>query len=306
VIERANEDLNFDNAEINTASLHSHEKGEIISASKVSIYSQCPLKYLLTYEYGFGKFNSDYLNFKFDDKQKIQKYFSGSDIENDFENDDERFESFEIEIKDYDSALYGRLFHKAMEKSFYPNQIEDFINDEFGAGLQDGNISEKLLQKLQFDLINFSRSKTFSLISSAENYKNEFEIYVADKDYFLYGIIDKIIFKEKKILIYDYKTGDIEKKEIKKHAEYYLMQLKFYLYIASKLFSEFDHFEGSLVFVKHPDDVVTLNYDKEKIKELEKEITNIIKSIRMKNSEKNIKHCKVCSFSGLTNKCIIN
>lgn len=305
-IEKENEDRNFDNVQINTASLHSREKGEIISASKVSIYSQCPLKYLLTYDYGFGKFNPDYLNFKFADKNKIQKYFSGSDTENDFENDDERFESFESEIKDYDSALYGRLFHKAMEKSFYPNQIEDFVNDEFGAELKDGNISEKLLKKLQHDLINFSRSKTFALISSAKNYKNEFEIYVADHDYFLHGIIDKIIFDGKNIFIYDYKTDDIEKKEIKKHAEYYLMQLKFYLYIASKLFSEFDLFEGHLVFVKHPDDVVTLNYDKEKIKELETEITNIIKSIRMKNSEKNFKHCKVCSFSGLTNKCIIN
>ena len=305
-IRRENEDHNFDNAQINIASLHSQEKGEIISASKVSIYSQCPLKYLLTYEYGFGKFNSDYLNFKFADKQQLKKHFSGSDIENDFENDDERFESFESEIKDYDSALYGRLFHKAMEKSFYPNQIEDFIKDEFGTELNDGIISEKLLDRLKNDLINFSRSKTFSLISSAKEFKSEFEIYVADQDYYLHGIIDKIIFDGKKILINDYKTDDIEKKEIKKHAEYYLMQLKFYLYIASKLFSEFEFFEGSLVFVKHPDDVVTLNYDKVKIKELEKEITNIIKSIRMKNSEKNIKHCKVCSFSGLTNKCIIN
>jgi len=293
-----------DNAEINTASLHSQEKGEIISASKVSIYYQCPLKYLLTYEYGFGKFNSDYLNFKFADKQKNPKYFSGS--YNEIDNDDERFESFETKLRDYDSALYGRLFHKAMDKSFYPNQIEDFINDEFRSDLKDGRISETLLQRLQNDLINFSRSKLFSLISSAENYQNEFEIYVADQDYFLHGIIDKIIFKKKKVLIYDYKTDDIEKKEVKKHSEYYLMQLKFYLYIASKLFSEFDTFEGSLVFVKHPDDIVTLNYDKNKITGLEKDITDIIKSIRMKNSEKNIKHCKVCSFSGLTNKCIIN
>ena len=140
----------------------------------------------------------DYLNFKFDDKQNIQKYFSSSDIKNDFENDDERYQSIESQINDYDSTLYGRLFHKAMEKSFYPNQIEDFINDEFGAGVKDGKLSEELLQKLQKDLISFSRSKTFSSISSAENYKNEFEIYVADKDYFLHGIIDKIIFKERK------------------------------------------------------------------------------------------------------------
>jgi ATP-dependent exoDNAse (exonuclease V) beta subunit len=303
---REEEVRDVDKSQINIASLHSLEKGEIISASKVSIYNQCPLKYLLTYEYGFGKFNSDYLSFKFADNQKNQKYFSGYDKENDVENDGERFETFDNNIKDYDSALYGRLFHKAMEKSFYPNQIEDFLNDEFGTELKDGQISEKLLQRLQNDLKSFSRSKLFSLISLAENYKNEFEIYVADHDYFLHGIIDKIIFKENKILIYDYKTDDIEKKEIKKHAEYYLMQLKFYLYIASKLFGEFDSFEGSLVFVKYPDDIVTLNYNKSQLNELEDEITNIIKSIRLKNSEKNIKHCKVCSFSGLSNKCIIN
>ncbi|HEX9252021.1 MAG TPA: 3'-5' exonuclease, partial [Ignavibacteriaceae bacterium] len=112
--------IDADKAEINTTSLHSHEKGEIISASKVSIYSQCPLKYLLTYEYGFGKSNTDYLNFKFLDKQKNQKYFSDSVLEDEIEDDNERFESLGSQDKNYDSALYGRLFHKAMEKSFYP------------------------------------------------------------------------------------------------------------------------------------------------------------------------------------------
>jgi acetyltransferase len=41
-------------------------------------------------------------------------------------------------------------------------------------------------------------------------------------------------------------------------------------------------------------------------RKLEKEIAGIIESIRNKNAEKNFNHCKVCSFSGLTNKCIIN
>lgn len=303
---REEDTRNADKTEINIASLHSQGKGEIISASKVSIYSQCPLKYFLTYEYGFGKFNSDYLNFKFTDKQKNRNSYLDYDAEHDIENDDERFESLENEVKDYDSALYGRLFHKAMEKSINPTEIEQFIADEFGADKKDERISEILIQRLQNDLLNFSKSKLYSILSSAIKYKNEFEIYVADRDYYLHGIIDKIIFNEKKILIYDYKTDDIEKKEIKKHSEYYLMQLKFYLYIASKLFTEFDTFEGSLVFVKHPDAFVTLNYDRNQLKHLEDEITNIIKSIRMKNSEMNIKHCKICAFSGLTNKCIIN
>ena len=107
-------------------------------------------------------------------------------------------------------------------------------------------------------------------------------------------------------MIIDYKTDDIQQNEIRKHAEYYLMQLKFYLYIASKLFTKFEQIEGSLIFIKHPDEPVTITYDKQKMKQLKKEITDIVKSIRTKNSRKNLKHCKVCSFSGLTNSCIIN
>jgi len=296
----------IDKAIVNINSLHSHEKGEIISASKVSIYSQCPLKYLLTYEYGFGKFNSDYLNFKSINKQVNQKNFLTDNIEVDIENDDERFEPIENEVKDYNSALYGRLFHKAMEKSINPEQINQFIIDEFGTAKNDERITEILIQRLEDDLITFRTSKIFSQISKAKKYKNEFEIYTADNDYFLHGIIDKIIFDENKILIIDYKTDDIQQNEIRKHAEYYLMQLKFYLYIASKLFTKFEQFEGSLIFIKHPNEPVTITYDNQKMKQLKKEITDIVKSIRTKNSRKNLKHCKVCSFSGLTNNCIIN
>jgi len=296
----------IDKAIVNINSLHSHEKGEIISASKVSIYSQCPLKYLLTYEYGFGKFNSDYLNFKSINKQVNQKNFLTDNIEVDIENDDERFEPIENEVKDYNSALYGRLFHKAMEKSINPEQINQFIIDEFGTAKNDERITEILIQRLEDDLKTFRTSKIFSQISKAKKYKNEFEIYTADNDYFLHGIIDKIIFDENKILIIDYKTDDIQQNEIRKHAEYYLMQLKFYLYIASKLFTKFEQFEGSLIFIKHPNERVTITYDNQKMKQLKKEITDIVKSIRTKNSRKNLKHCKVCSFSGLTNNCIIN
>jgi ATP-dependent helicase/nuclease subunit A len=293
-----------DNVEINTSSLHSQEKGEIISASKVSIYDQCPLKYLLTYEYGFGKFNSDYLSFRFSDKNKKDKKISG--YEDHDEKDDLRFEAFETKIIDYDPALFGRLFHKCMEKSVKPEHIDHFISNELGLINQTEAVPQKLLHRLRNDLEYFYRSALFLTISAKENYKNEFEIYVADRDYFLHGIIDKIIFEKNKISIFDYKTDDIEIKEIKKHSAYYLMQLKFYLYIASKLFSEFDIFEGSLVFVKYPDNPVTLSYNKSNIQELESEITNIIKSIRKKNSEKNLNHCKVCSYSGFTNKCIIS
>ena len=65
---------------------------------------------------------------------------------------------------------------------------------------------EILLNRLKNDLGNYYKSKTWEEISKSKNYKNEFEIYVKENDYYLHGIIDKIIFIENKVLIYDYKT----------------------------------------------------------------------------------------------------
>ncbi|MDP2363682.1 MAG: 3'-5' exonuclease, partial [Ignavibacteria bacterium] len=291
-----------ENIKFNTSVLHSREKGEIISASKVSIYSQCPLKYLLTYDYGFGKLNSDYRNYSLNTKQ--YQYNSITVSEDD--NLDDRFEPVGKETHSNDSALFGKIFHKVMEGNISVEKLDEYLKNQLEFSLENITTSEKMTARLKSDLINIYQSETWKMINQYPNYKNEFEIYVREKDYYLHGIIDKIIFSEKKILIFDYKTDDIEKKEIKKHSEYYLMQLKFYLYIASRLFSEFDTFEGSLVFVKHPADIVTIIYNKNEIKNLEKEIAGIINSIRNKNSEKNYNHCKVCSFSGSSNKCIIN
>ena len=290
-----------ENVIFNISSLHSREKGEIISASKVSIFSQCPLKYLLTYDYGFGKLNSNYRDYSLLKKQYPANSFTDSEDD----NLDDRFELVEREVNSGDSALYGKIFHKVMEENISEEKLDEFLKNQFEFSLKNLSSFENITARLKMDLRNIYQSKTWKMISEYPDYKNEFEIYVREKDYYLHGIIDKIIFDGKKILIYDYKTDDIGKKEIKKHSEYYLMQLKFYLYIASRLFSEFGTFEGSLVFVKHPEDIVTLSYKVNEIINLEKEIVGIIGSIRNKNSDKNLNHCKVCSFSGSSNKCII-
>jgi len=288
--------------DVNISALASQEKGEIISASKVSIYSQCPLKYLLTYDYGFSKLNSDY---KTHDNKSFQNYI------NDFPEDEDnlldyKFESTATKVQSSDTALYGKIFHKVMEESVSFEKLDDFIKYQVESNIVNSSEPEILINRLKNDLSNYYKSKTWEEISKSKNYKNEFEIYVKENDYYLHGIIDKIIFIENKVLIYDYKTDEIDKKEIKKHSEYYLMQLKFYLYIASRLFTQFNTFQGSLIFIKHPDDIVTLSFSKDEIKNLEKEIAVIIESIRNKNSEKNYSHCKVCSFSSSSNKCIIN
>ena len=81
----------FEDYKLNVNPLSSKEKGEIISASKVSIFSQCPLKYLLTYDYGFKELNAGYRNYKI--KNESGKYSILSEVEDDIIDD--RFELVE-------------------------------------------------------------------------------------------------------------------------------------------------------------------------------------------------------------------
>lgn len=286
--------INLNEYEIKVEELQSYEKGEIISATKVSLYHQCPLKYFLTYEYGFGKFNSEKLT------QRITspKFFDSAK-EDDSETDDRFYESEITLNKNIDPALYGSTVHKILENE------TDFVEiDETIGNL--GISNDKTITKLKNDLIRYFNSKIYAEIKSKPDYKNEFEIYLKENDYYLHGIIDKIVFDDKMIRIYDYKTDDIKQKDVKKQAEYYLTQLKFYLYIASRLFNGFESFEGNLIFIQNPDNPYSICYSKKNLNELNIEIKSIINDLRNKKVLKNISHCEECPYSGFTKKCIVN
>ncbi|HQI39657.1 MAG: hypothetical protein B6D44_16005 [Ignavibacteriales bacterium UTCHB2] len=285
---------------IYTDGLYSSEKLEIISASKVSIYNQCPLKYYLTYEAGFSKLNS--LRYSQKNELSIESGFDEDtsdnldDLISEYLTEPDKDNSLNI-----DPALYGKLFHSCMEKNIKYDEVDKYL-----AGEKIVKDFEKYSDTLKSDLKKVQESNFAKNYLSLPSYKNEFEIYIKENDYFLHGITDRIIFDKDKIIICDYKTDNIESKEIKKHAEYYLMQLKFYLYISSRLFSDFGIFEGNLIFIKHPDDIVSIRYSKKELESLEKEITGIILNIRNKKFDKNIHHCRFCSFSDSANRCIIN
>lgn len=283
--------------------LKAQEKGEIISASKVSIFHQCPLKYFLTYEYGFSKLNTERLNYR----NKLRNLNDLNSPEIDDEEDEQIDLSNEQETNlNFNAADYGKIIHSILEKDITLENLNEYLKDinNFSAG--NSFINNLNFDKLKSDLTKYFNSDTYKKIKSYFNFKNEFEIYVKEEDYFLHGIIDKIIFDGKKILVFDYKTDDIEEKKIAERGEYYLIQLKFYLYIASRLFKGYDNFEGNLIFIKYPDNPVKILFDNSKIKTLHKEIASIIKSLRQKNNNKNITHCPTCVFSEFTNKCIIN
>ena len=102
----------------------------------------------------------------------------------------------------------------------------------------------------------------------------------------------------------DYKTDGVDQKYLKTKAEYFLNQLKFYVYIVSKLYKDFDSIEIRIVFLTYPHNPYTRTYGKSKVGELKEEITYLIKGILRAEYPKNLFHCSECNFS-INNKCIL-
>ncbi|MCH7770309.1 MAG: PD-(D/E)XK nuclease family protein, partial [Bacteroidetes bacterium] len=123
-------------------------------------------------------------------------------------------------------------------------------------------------------------------------------------NYFLYGIIDKLIITESKIIIVDYKTDDIDKANIEERAKYYSNQLKFYIYIVSRLYTKINEFEIRIVFLIHPDNPYSVSFNRTEIIGIEQDITLIIEGILKEEYPKNLSHCNDCGFS-INGSCVV-
>ena len=268
---------------------------DIISATKVAVFNQCPAKYLLTYEYGFGMINSLY-------KKNDERSSSVNEAESEPDIDYSDESLYGINIR---SDLKGILVHSLLEKEFSTEQLDDEISKFF---VKQGIEGEQLIDNRQHilsDITGYLKSDIHKQISSFPRFKNEFEAYIKDEGIFLYGIMDKIIFAGDELIIVDYKTDNISEDEIDQRAENYFIQLKFYLYIAQKLFVNYNSFRLILIFIKHPEKPVIKKYNMEGFFLVKREISDIIKGIIQKNFYKNYKHCGICVYSDTSKKCIL-
>ncbi len=267
---------------------------DIISATKVAVYSQCPVKYLLTYEYGFGKINTIFNQ----NKNLITEPESGyTDI---------------AEVSDIDSAPLnilstskGSLIHYLLEKNMNADEAEQEVSRYLmKQGLSDDQIKHNKHIILS-EYTAFIQSDIYKTISKYKNYKNELQLYLKDEEIFLFGIPDKIIYSENELIIVDYKTDDISEDEIEKRAENYLIQLKFYMFLAQKLFVNYDSFRLILIFIRHPQKPLTKKYNIDEFFLVKREISDIIKGIINKNFVKNTDHCGICVYSNEIKQCIM-
>ena len=280
-------------------------ENEIVSATKISVFKQCPLKYQLTYEFGFSPILNQYKNWFRSNTDSTYFEFSNKEDSNteDPENDEQKKE------QNISADIKGKIIHSVLQNELAFDLIEDFTLRELKNEIEFSNQNEESLpgfaKEIVTDLENLYSSEIFKYLKNKEKFKNEFEIYIKEDDYFLYGIIDKIIFENKKITIVDYKTDNIEKDEIPERVSMYINQLKFYSYIVKGLFSDFDIFELRLLFVKHPDEFITITLDKQEIIQFGNEIKEIVGRIRNNDFPKNLNHCRKCYFA-INGRCIKN
>ena len=288
-----------------TTSIDDKPIGEIISATKLSVYNQCPLKYRLIYQLGFSDLmvqNRDWL--------KRQNEIGNTDLF-DFNPAEEKLLAANDEeisrINPRYSQIKGTIVHKLLSfdgNKDYADKVEGYLKDmikkEDWHSMQFTELKEDIIR----DLTKYFNSKSYEWIQQYPNYRNEFEIYHQHQDYYLYGIIDKLIITKDKIIIVDYKTDSISPEEIQERANQYFPQLRFYSFIAGKLFENIVKFELRIIFILHPDEVVTTNLELDDVRRIKQNIELMVNKARQGSSEKNLNHCKFCIFS-INKDCIV-
>jgi ATP-dependent helicase/nuclease subunit A len=283
---RENEKTALDNVEILTGSVSRKEKNEFISASKISVFAQCPFKYYLTYEIGFSKL------------YKRMKTFR---------------ENFEFNRKEDDQAaslsdIRGTLIHSILEKELAAGEIEAYVKEMIerwtAADISEKKNYEKVEHSILEGLKLFFDSGAYRQLREYKRYKNEFEVYAAEGDYFLYGIVDKIVYDNGKIIIIDYKTDSVKKEEIKERAASYFNQLKFYAYTINKSMKKDYEFELRILFIKHPDAIEIMNLKPGDLENYGTELAGIIDKMRNYQFDKNLYHCPQCHLSDDNNNCV--
>ncbi|MCU7511347.1 MAG: UvrD-helicase domain-containing protein [Ignavibacteria bacterium] len=263
------------------------QEDETISATKIAVYTQCPMKYYLTYELGYSKllktFQRDFTHFDFKQEDEEPSKPSFADVK-------------------------GKLLHFLLEHEAVPGSYEDRLEELIKSELHFVDATAENLKSIKDsvieDLNSYLSSRTCREIRSFRNFKNEFELLVREKDFYLYGIVDKLVLEDKRVIVIDFKSDGIAEKEIHSRKEHYLPQLKFYAYLISKLYTEVEEVEIRLVFLKHPEVEVKSVLKKTEIEAIGFELYGVVDKIRRMEFNKNLNHCYYCHYS-MDKRCIM-
>ncbi|HRI48325.1 MAG TPA: PD-(D/E)XK nuclease family protein, partial [Ignavibacteriaceae bacterium] len=268
---------------------------EIISATKVSMFLQCPIKYQLTYEFGFSELQKKI----WEHKELPIKHFEV------IEEDIDSLEIDEQITKIPKADLKGRIIHRVLQNNIPSSELIETIKEYLFEENIDENSATGFSITIASELEIFYKSEVYTEINNYKNSTNEYELYSKLNDFYLYGIIDKLIHDGEKIIVIDFKTDDFEESQLELKKQNYLPQLKFYALLLSLRQYDIKEIELKLVFIKHPQLSISYLMTLNEIHTFASEVTSIVNSIRNRTYIKNLSHCRDCIFSSNHSKCIL-
>ena len=278
--------INTEKFDIQIDSINDVEQNEIISASKISVYNQCPLKYNLVYDLGYTS-----LFYKEKDEIVIDEY------------DNEETENTQL----LPANIQGSIIHQILEEEVSRENLKERVVEVLSSN--SGNFNKDDLIKIKLNIVNmiekYYDSSIYKKLSQFKNYRNEYEIYIKQNDFYLYGIIDKLVLDGSTALIIDYKTDSLKKYSATEKLENYKYQLMFYAFLVSKMNAKIEKIICQLIFIELPDENASLEISRKMLLEFESKMLVGINSMRIGKYNKNKSHCKSCYFSDEKNNCIV-
>ncbi len=259
-------------------------KQEIISATKISMFTQCPVKYELTYVLGYSTIY-----------QLVKEQMNDFDYN---PNEDDELRPF--------AQLRGKIIHAALKNELHGIDLRNFVSSRIDAesNFENKRTKESLSRAVIDEIEKYYSSAVYNGISSKKNCMNEYEVYSVEGEHYLYGIIDKLIIEKEKLTIIDYKTDNVSSEQLMARSADYLPQLKFYAYILSKLYTDHDSYELQLIFLKHAEQTLSWKINRDDLKPYSAELREAINKIFASQFNPNLLHCSKCHFALEGFKCV--
>lgn len=258
-----------------TSPVEDTQKDEVISATQFVTYTDCPRRYRLLYQLGM--------------KHLIEKYI-------------------EIPEGRMLPLIKGRVVHRVLQLGCTLTEAEELLDklivQQASAGELAGIDRELLKEDILAELKSFYASDVYAEISSYADNRSEFEVYAREDDFFMHGILDRVLFTKDKAVIVDYKTDSLEGRDVSEAVKQHLNQLKFYAYLISRLKEkERPEIEIMLVFTKHPEMSYRSVIEDSALKEIKQAVAAAVNSIRSSYFPENPSACSHCPFH-LNGQCL--
>ncbi|KAB2909264.1 MAG: UvrD-helicase domain-containing protein [Ignavibacteriales bacterium] len=181
------------------------------------------------------------------------------------------------------ASVIGSVVHEylklAKNREYSKGLVQQIIDEMVMEHAELSEKREKIEKEVKNKLSGFLNSEVATEIFNSTSYRNEEEIFISYRDFYLMGVIDKLVFHEDKIIIIDYKTDKNPNQETRKR---YRKQLYYYAFLCSLLYKKINTFELRLLFLVNPESEksVTLERGGEELISVGKTLDSFIEALR--------------------------